>query len=160
MYGMYVDLFNNWFMSTYGNFGKKIPRKLDVQRNYKVQIFIENNSHNNFLFCWRMRRIRWWLQMSGSSKYVMKRGETHAKDTVQCGAAVWIWLMFPYRNGMITSSAGTRRNTKMSPPSVFLQRSSGGPTLSSTTSEDLYQELLNVAIFKAKIILGQLRFRF
>lgn len=42
-----------------------------------------------------------------------------------------------FRNGMITNSAGTQKITKMSPPSVFLQRLSGGLTLSSTTSEDL-----------------------
>lgn len=38
------------------------------------------------LFCLheiRMRRTRWWPQTSGSSKYVMMRDKTHAKDKVQ-----------------------------------------------------------------------------
>lgn len=47
--------------------------------------------------------------------------------------------MFSNRNGMITNSAGTQKNMKMSLPSEFPQRSSGGLTSSSTTSEDFDQ---------------------
>lgn len=43
------------------------------------------------LFCLhdiRMRRTRWWPQMSGSSKYVMANDIMHAKHTVQNKGAV------------------------------------------------------------------------
>lgn len=46
-------------------------------------------------------------------------------------------LTFYHRNGAITNFAGNLRITKMSPPYEYPQRSSGGQTLSSTTSEDL-----------------------
>lgn len=70
--------------------------------------------------------------------------------------------MFSNRNGMITNSAGTQKNMKMSLPSEFPQRSSGGLTSSSTTSEDFYHPnylknktgrdsvMLKCAIFKLK----------
>lgn len=121
-------------LTGHGRFGANL---YNTNNNFQTTI---QTVWKEFVFCFhqpRMRRTRWWRRMSGSSKYVNDRRKIARMNPMRIVTTPW-WTLSS-RNGTITSCAGTRRNTRMLPPSVFPQRSSGGPTSSYTTSKGLLQ---------------------